>query len=139
MTYKNGRGVNAPWLRPMPPAPPPPPVKDSSRGTDAQILKERELTSLAIQGAIAYGQLGKQEPPDDSAWLRPFYDIGKQLAASPAPASAAPSGWKLVPIEPTDDMVRAAVHLDLSYMPGHEGPDRACVYRAMLAATPSSV
>lgn len=52
-------------------------------------------------------------------------------------AQRVPDGWKLVPVEPTDAMVRAALHLDLSYMPGHEGPDRAAVYRAMLAAVPA--
>ena len=47
-----------------------------------------------------------------------------------------PDGLQLVPKEPTDEMVRAALHLDLSYMPGHDGPDRAAVYKAMLASAP---
>lgn len=47
-----------------------------------------------------------------------------------------PEGWKLVPVEPTDAMVQAAHHLDLSYMPGQEGADRAAIYRAMLSAAP---
>ena len=33
-------------------------------------------------------------------------------------------------------MVQAAHHIDLSYMPGQEGADRAAIYRAMLAAAP---
>lgn len=45
--------------------------------------------------------------------------------------------WVLVPREPTGEMIRAAMHTDLSYMPGHQGPDRAAVYRAMLAASPT--
>jgi hypothetical protein len=49
---------------------------------------------------------------------------------------AVPEGWKLVPVEPSDAMVQAAHHLDLSYMPGQEGADRAAIYRAMLAAAP---
>lgn len=44
--------------------------------------------------------------------------------------------WKMVPVEPTDGMVQAAHHIDLSYMPGQEGADRAAIYRAMLAAAP---
>jgi len=53
------------------------------------------------------------------------------------PAQPAPvQGWVLVPMEPTDAMVQAAHHLDLSYMPGQEGVDRAAIYRAMLAAAP---
>lgn len=51
-------------------------------------------------------------------------------------AQGVPDGWQLVPKEPTDVMVRAALHLDLSYMPGHDGPDRAAVYKAMLASAP---
>jgi len=48
-----------------------------------------------------------------------------------------PEGWKPVPVEPTDAMVQAAYHLDLSYMPGQEGADRAAIYRAMLSAAPT--
>lgn len=69
-----------------------------------------------------------------------MYVFGKRLlealAAQPPAVAAIPEGMALVPIEPTDEMVRKAFHLDLSYMPGHEGPDRAAVYRAMLSAVP---
>ena len=66
------------------------------------------------------------------------------LAASPPPTSpaeqqapsAAVFGLRLVPVEPTDQMVQAAHHIDLSYMPGQEGADRAAIYRAMIAAAP---
>lgn len=56
-------------------------------------------------------------------------------AQQPAP-SAAVFGLRLVPVEPTDQMVQAAHHIDLSYMPGQEGADRAAIYRAMIAAAP---
>lgn len=59
------------------------------------------------------------------------------LARAPAPAQAVPDWWKLVPVEPTDAMVQAAHHIDLSYMPGQEGADRAAIYRAMLSASPA--
>jgi len=52
-------------------------------------------------------------------------------------AQRVPDGCKLVPVEPTDAMVQAAHHLDLSYMPGQEGADRAAIYRAMLSAAPA--
>lgn len=58
-----------------------------------------------------------------------------QAPAQAAPAAAA--GWKLAPVEPTDAMVQAAHHIDLSYMPGQEGADRAAIYRAMLAVAPT--
>lgn len=57
------------------------------------------------------------------------------MAQQPAP-SAAVFGLRLVPVEPTDQMVQAAHHIDLSYMPGQEGADRAAIYRAMIAAAP---
>lgn len=59
----------------------------------------------------------------------------QQEAQEPAP-SAAVFGLRLVPVEPTDQMVQAAHHIDLSYMPGQEGADRAAIYRAMIAAAP---
>lgn len=53
-----------------------------------------------------------------------------------ATRAAVPAGWKVVPCDPTDAMVQASLHLDLSYMPIHDGEDRACIYKAMLAAAP---
>lgn len=53
-----------------------------------------------------------------------------------AGAQTIPAGYQLVPVEPTDKMVQASLHLDLSYMPLQEGYDRAAVYKAMLAAAP---
>lgn len=64
--------------------------------------------------------------------------VCRAVLALAAPAPAVPSGWKLVPVEPTDAMVQAAHHIDLSYMPGQEGADRAAVYRAMLSASPAA-
>ena len=51
-------------------------------------------------------------------------------------ALAGREGFVLVPVEPTDAMVQATHHLDLSYMPDQWGADRAAIYRAMLAAAP---
>lgn len=56
------------------------PEQTSPRGTDAQILKERELTASAIVGAMAYGFQNGEYPPDDSAWLRPFWTMGRRDA-----------------------------------------------------------
>lgn len=57
--------------------------------------------------------------------------------AQPAPKQEfIQPGYQLVPVEPTDKMVQASLHLDLSYMPLQEGYDRAAVYKAMLAAAP---
>lgn len=68
---------------------------EAARGTDAQILKERELTASAISGAIAFGYLGNEAPPPDSQWLQEFYDIGVKLkvleAQKPPAIPAAPA------------------------------------------------
>lgn len=58
------------------------------RGTDAQILKERELTALAIEGAMAYGYQNGEYPPEDAAWLRPFWTMGRRDAEREAVIAA---------------------------------------------------
>lgn len=50
------------------------------RGTDAQILKERELTCAAAVGAMAFGSFGHAPPPAGSEWLRPFWQAGRDQA-----------------------------------------------------------
>lgn len=46
------------------------------------------------------------------------------------PAPAVPEGWKLVPVEPTEEMLRAAFREASVYSPA--------AYRAMLGAAPES-
>ncbi|MES2942957.1 MAG: hypothetical protein V4772_08840 [Pseudomonadota bacterium] len=106
-------------------------IFSAPRGTDAQILKERGLTCDAALGAIMFGGNGSQPPPDDSAWLRPFYGMGQRIAELEA-AQAVPAGWKLVPIEPTEEMIKAGL------FPKHrDGYDPEIdAYKAMLAAAP---
>ena len=60
------------------------------RGTDAQILIEREITANAIQGAMAYGYQNGEYPPDDAEWLRPFWEIGRRDAERKELISAQP-------------------------------------------------
>lgn len=68
--------------------------------------------------------------------MNAHYLKGYNDAIAATQAQGVPDGWQLVPKEPTDAMIRAALHLDLSYMPGHDGPDRAAVYKAMLTSAP---
>lgn len=67
----------------------------------------------------------------------PVLPLFLAAGAQPAPKQEfIQPGYQLVPVEPTDKMVQASLHLDLSYMPLQEGYDRAAVYKAMLAAAP---
>jgi hypothetical protein len=50
------------------------------RGTDAQTLKERELTVSAINGAMAFGEQGTNPPPEPDHWLAPFWHVGRKQA-----------------------------------------------------------
>jgi hypothetical protein len=56
------------------------------RGTDAQILKEREISRHAIVGALAAGYAGQQHPGADH-WLAAAHDAGvkiRELEAAPS-------------------------------------------------------
>ncbi len=69
--------------------------------------------------------------PDASA----DWQDGIPVYLHPAPPSVAvPEGWKLVPIEPTDEM-RAAGHMERDRSPTNRNPYH--VWRAMLTAAPS--
>ena len=53
----------------------------AARGTDAQIIKERELCAHAFAGAIADGLSGGAGPDTQNAeWLRPAFEAGKEIA-----------------------------------------------------------
>lgn len=49
----------------------------SPRGTDAQILKEREICASAISGAMAFGFQGHNPAPQGD-WLEPFWQLGRE-------------------------------------------------------------
>lgn len=97
--------------------------------TDEQI---ESVISLAHKYADAklmrYGMLGIKEPPDPQA---AFEDLQRAVIALAAPAPAVPSGWKLVPVEPTREMNRAG--FDAHRATGLTGE----IWRAMLTAAPT--
>jgi hypothetical protein len=96
---------------------------EGARGTDAQILKERELTASAISGAITFGAQGVNPPPEDAHWLAPFWNIGQQLA--PQPVAAWVRNGSVTLVEPdTDYPGFAKTHEALYRAPGVPGLDR---------------
>ncbi len=55
-------------------------IIEAPRGTNAQILMEREITASSIQGAMAFGYQNTNPPPAEDRWLQPFWDIGRKQA-----------------------------------------------------------
>ena len=93
----------------------------------------------------------KQEPvgnfvqhPSNGLWEQDGY--GDNPDASPLyahpgaqaqPAPSVPEGWKLVPIEPTHEMVKACASAARAYMQEYgENSPRRVMWAAMLAAAP---
>ncbi|MBU0917866.1 MAG: hypothetical protein KKD97_16090 [Gammaproteobacteria bacterium] len=56
------------------------PVQPDGRGTDAQILKERDIARCAIVGALAAGHAGHPHPGADH-WLAAAHDAGVTIAS----------------------------------------------------------
>ncbi|MBP7704143.1 MAG: hypothetical protein KA105_02520 [Caulobacter sp.] len=78
--------------------------------------------------------------PRHYTWATHIVPLPDLLAALTAPPSAN-EGWKLVPVEPTPEMVAAWCRIKNtgSLVPGETGEDRSdyAAYRAMLSASPS--
>jgi len=112
---------------------------EAKRGTDGQILLERKLTCEAINGAIAFGYQNTNPPPSEDHWLAPYWKIGRQQAelearaAFPSDATQAPEGWKLVPVEPTEEMLG-----EIDLIEGFTREALTARYKAMLAAAPAA-
>lgn len=56
----------------------------------------------------------------------------RELIDAPEQASGVPDGWKLVPVEPTPEMMRSGMNVPFNKAARHNA-----VYRAMLAAAPT--
>lgn len=111
---------------------------------DCEALQQQELAEQQAaepaQSEIDWKDQYEKQKRRADMWVAKYEaDIGPLEKAGPAAEQTAQQeqGWKMVPVEPTDKMVQAAHHLDLSYMPGQEGADRAAIYRAMLSAAPT--
>lgn len=68
---------------------------------------------------------------------RAVLDEVARLNAAPVQQVSVPDGWKLVPVEPTPEMIDAAAEIDVE--PFDNIDDELCaIYAAMLAAAPSA-
>lgn len=100
-------------------------VEDAINALRTAIQEAEKQEPVGRIASNGYPELYK--PHSLPAWTLLYLAAGAQHT---------PEGYQLVPLEPTDKMVQASLHLDLSYMPLQEGYDRAAVYKAMLAAAP---
>lgn len=108
----------------------------AARGTDAQIIKERELCAYAFAGAVADGLSGGTGPDtQESEWLRPAFEAGQEIAqlraeiyklrkreclhqiAEPAPLNKATA----------EHALRRILHIVQRYLP----PDGTSIDKAM--------
>lgn len=63
-------------------------------------------------------------------------DLCAELEALKRQEPSVPDGWKLVPKEPTQEMVRACASAARAYMQEHGGNSPEVMWSAMLAAAP---
>ena len=89
--------------------------------------------ALKAKNTKAIGYVESKTTGTDRFILKGFYaqniNIGDSLYTTPQPAHTEQDGWKLVPIEPTQEMVDA-------HMSGMQSAGFSRAYRDMLAAAP---
>lgn len=92
-----------------------------------------EALRTAIQHAESepVGQVSDLFPSVRNKLHAKGFDSDAPLYTHPAPG--VPDGWKLVPIEPTDEMLNAALKFE-SQGSGIQGGDLVDVWKAMLTA-----
>ncbi|WP_318393040.1 hypothetical protein [Enterobacter sp.] len=81
---------------------------------------------------------------DNIAWRESYWYVWQRCAAMLQPSSGAlqlPDGWKIVPVEPTAEMISSgiAAHYERSQIQIHDRPapgPMECAYVAMLSAAP---
>lgn len=62
-------------------------IVNAPRGTDTQVMKEREISAAAIDGALAFGYQGT-DAPEAGHWLLSAHNAGKRIAELEADISA---------------------------------------------------
>lgn len=111
---------------------------------EAQLAAQPPANLLAyIEGLTADVDHGHHEEYLDALWstlTQRERDMMNKLADKLAaqPQAKVPEGWKLVPVEPTDEMlvVRVNVRTILGWVTTLDAHGTDTIYRAMLAAAP---
>lgn len=121
-------------------------VKDAKEYLDAhQLEKLAEIADTISEGREKDGIPAVDCVVVESDWpeYEPTWKAIEARVTEAQPAPSVPEGWKLVPIEPTPKMMRAAQKADHDHGNHEEwleydGEDVKPVYRAMLAAAPEA-
>lgn len=87
---------------------------------------------------ISCKQCGASSPVHFDRKENLYSSWNERINGAPVEAAKPKAGWRLVPVEPTDEMHKAAwASCDNSLLPGNDWPEfNAKVYRAMIAAAP---
>ena len=108
------------------------------------ITKERDALQAKVVAMEKQEPVGKfTQHPSHGMWEQDGYSDNPDakplyLAPGAQPAPSVPEGWKLVPIEPTHEMLDAG---EDTFVPTYTGTPVSApidVYRAMLAAAPEA-
>ena len=75
---------------------------------------------------------GSVLPAGTALYAAPPHQSEHHLEMVNTPAPSVPDGWKLVPVEPTPEMMRSGMNVPFNKAARHNA-----VYRAMLAAAPT--
>lgn len=116
---------------------------DRAASLEKSAASDRE-TGDSIQEAIDSGAgITPDDPQDVAAWLLSDAERAEATADLLRRAAAAlltaPPGYVLVPVEPTPEMLRAALRAPCSGHPETGGQSYHNIYRAMIAAAPNRV
>jgi len=103
---------------------------ESGRGEPLIHIAPEALAMLKGERRATHGGLTYSESKPLGNWTVPLF------AAPPAPVAVVPDGWKLLPVEPTDDMIVAFAEAWYSKRQTIDDPDMLDAYRDMLASAP---
>ena len=102
---------------------------------EAEQVKLDDMTAQRLRGLLNMIGLGDAVPNSDTELMDVLFSvlgmIRRKFEEKAKPAACVPDGWKLVPIEMTDDQAWAVEKAANCY-----GGSAADIYREMLSATP---
>ncbi len=112
-------------------------VTDIAAVLEPTCLGDERAVAHRIERARAAIKEATEAVPREFGDVRYRAAIDAVRGAAPSPAGPAPAGWKLVPVEPTTEMLGAAADLSSAMSKKGNSPCGDEYYRAMIGAAPS--